>query len=356
MSNQNATAFHHGTILQAGYVVDDENSVVAANLNSSMFMALSMGIYTVVFGGTIYAYLTRHPSKHSLVPITVSLLYLSNLAVFGIQWYITKLQFINNDQSRTTLFLATIESDQSLAVGVDIGNAISLVLSDGLLIWRCFNVWSRSIHVVSIPVFLTFTEAVLMFTGAITVAILPPSSNSLKIQMGNVTSAGVLMSACTTIITTVLITSRIHSFLRHQDISSRKFWHVIDIVVQSGAVYSLSLVFYGAASIIRSEVLNVRTFIFDLWISAFALPLAGMSTTLMVARVATLSDDTNISTSVHLTGIQFKPRSTACTTVGAVSVPLYMHMCSDSAAAGDTAAEVKNTQVRTWKKKSSEDV
>ncbi|KAF9471542.1 hypothetical protein BDN70DRAFT_938870 [Pholiota conissans] len=342
MSNRNATAFHHGTILQAGYVVDDENSVVAANLNSSMFMALSMGsvyphpkntvhrseayitgIYTVVFGGTLYAYLTRHPSKRSLVPITVSILYMSNLAVFGIQWYTTKSQFIDNDQSRATIFLATIEGDQRLDVGVDIGNAISVVLSDALLIWRCFNVWGHSIRVVSIPIFLTITEAVLMFTGAIAVATLPPSANSLKIQMISVTSAGVLMSACTTIITTVLITFRIHSFLRLQDVSSRKFWHIIDIVVQSGAVYSLSL---------------------------------GMSTTLMVARVATLSDDTNISTSVHLTGIQFKPRSTACTTVGAVSVPLYMHMCSDSAAAGDTAAEVKDTQVPTWKKKCGEDV
>ncbi|KAF9471581.1 hypothetical protein BDN70DRAFT_938840 [Pholiota conissans] len=342
MSNRNATAFHHGTILQAGYVVDDENSVIAANLNGSMVMALSMGIYTVVFGGTLYAYLTRHPSKHSLVPITVSMLYMSNLAVFGIQWYITKLQFINNDQSRATIFLAMIESDQRLDVGVDIGSTISLVLSDGLLIWRCFNVWSHSIRIVSIPIFLAITEAVLMFAGAIAAVTLPPSEDSLRIQMSNVTSAGVLMSACTTIITTALITSRIHSFLRHQDISSRKFWHIIDIVVQSGAIYSLSLIFYGAASILQNEILNVRTFIFDLWISAFALPLAGMSTTLMVARVATLSDDTNISTSVHLTGIQFKPRSTACTTVGAVSVPLYM--CRDSDAAGDTAAKVKKAQ------------
>ncbi|KAF9474051.1 hypothetical protein BDN70DRAFT_936945 [Pholiota conissans] len=351
MSNWNATAFHHGTILQAGYVVDDENSVIAANLNSSMFTALLMGIYTAVFGGTMYAYLTRQPSKHTLVPITVSLLYLSNLAVFSIQWYITKLQFIDNDQSRTTIFLATIESNQRLTAGVDIGNTISLVLSDALLIWRCFNVWSRSIRVVSIPVILVITEAVSMFTGTIAIAILPPSAVSLRVQMGNIASAGVLMSACTTIITTALITSRIHSFLKHQDISSRKFWHIIDIVVQSGAVYSLSVVFYGAANIVQSKILNVRTFIFVLWIN-FAVPLAGMSTTLMVARVATLSDDTNISTPLHLTGIQFKAHSTAYITSKDMSVPLYT--CSDSDAAGDTEAEMKKTQVLTWNKKISE--
>ncbi|KAF9472922.1 hypothetical protein BDN70DRAFT_937812 [Pholiota conissans] len=74
----------------------------------------------------------------------------------------------------------------------------------------------------------------------------------------------------------------------------------------------------------------------------------------MVARVATLSDDTNISTSMHLTGIQFKPRSTACTTVGGVSVPLYT--CSDSDTAGDTAAEVKQAQVPTPKKNSTPDI
>ncbi|KAF9474461.1 hypothetical protein BDN70DRAFT_936647 [Pholiota conissans] len=308
MSDANSTSLHQA-ILQAGFTDNDERVIIASALNVSMFQALLMGIYTVICGGTMYAYLTRQPSKRYLVPGTVCLLYLSNLVAFGIQWNSTKSQFVDDGATRDTIFLSLLDTQVAMFVAVTFMNAISLVLSDVLLIWRCFNLWNRSVRIISIPVFLTVAEGV---SGAIGSAVNPPSALDEQVILGKVLASGIMISACTTVITTLLITYRINSFLKNKDISSRKFRNVIDIVVQSGLVSSLSLLVLGISNVITSSspINNTQTLIVGFWTSAFVFPLAGIATTIVVARVATLSDNDDPAMSVHLTGIRFQPGST----------------------------------------------
>ncbi|KAF9477084.1 hypothetical protein BDN70DRAFT_995196 [Pholiota conissans] len=329
-SDLNATALH-AEILSTGITVNDEISLIATNLHVAILQGLLMGIYTVIFGGTMYAYLTRESSKRYLVPITVSLLYLSNLATFGLNWYSTKFQFVNNGEDRDTVFLATFNTQQNIAAADLAFNIVSLVLGDALLIWRCFNLWNRSIRVISIPVFLTIAEAALMLNQVIGDAIIFSESQGrdLEHRLSKAASAGILTSACTTIITTFLITYRIHSFLKNQHISSRKFRHIIDIVVQSGAISSITILVFGISQALPTQVdtANIHGIIFNFWMSTLVFPIAAISTTVMVARVATLSGQiSNPATSVHLTGLQFQPHSTTYTATGAqLSVAFATH-------------------------------
>ncbi|KAF9474459.1 hypothetical protein BDN70DRAFT_936646 [Pholiota conissans] len=320
LEDLNSTALHQVIVL-AGFTVDDEKSVIATNLNGMIFAALLMGIYTVVYGGTIYKYTTREGSRSYLVPATISCLYLCNLAFFGIDWFITKQQFIDQGDDRDTVFLATVNNWGELIVEIDFLNAATLMLSESLLIWRCFNVWDRSFRIVFVPVLLTVTEGALMLTQAIGAGVIPPSALTEETRLNKVVAAGLLMSGCSTIITTALIAYRIQSFLTHQEISAKRFRHTIDVVVQSGAVYSFSVLLYGVVNILSTTAdrngMNMVLFNFGLWASNFTYYLAGMSTTIMVARVAMLSNHANNPTSVHLTGIQFQPRSTVHTHTGA---------------------------------------
>ncbi|KAF9481901.1 hypothetical protein BDN70DRAFT_991526 [Pholiota conissans] len=318
MSDLNSTALHE-KIVELGFTDDDEKSLIATNLHVSMLQALLMGIYTVVFAGTIYVYLTKQRSRRYTVPIAVSLLYIINLATLSLQWYSAKLQFINSGATRDTIFAAIVDIQVKLSAPIFIFNALSLVLSDGLLIWRCFNLWNYSVSVIAIPVFLTIAEG-----GEL---IVPQSNASLQAIFNKVSAAGIVISACTTIITTSLITYRIHSFLRNQEITSKKFRHIIDVIVQSGAVYSASVLVYGVSAALIGQN-GMPTVILSFWTDTFVFPIAGISTTIMVARVAMLPENSNAPSSDHLTGIQFRPQSTTRTGTGTgarVSVVLRAH-------------------------------
>ncbi|KAF9470989.1 hypothetical protein BDN70DRAFT_939275 [Pholiota conissans] len=335
MSDSNTTALHQA-VLDLGFTTNDEKSIIATNLNASMFLALLMGIYTVIFGGTIYAYVTRGVSNRYLVPVTVTILYVCNLASFGVQWFLTKWQFVNNGDNIDTVFLATLDANAKIATASDILNAIGLVLSDCLLIWRCFNLWDRSARIVYIPLLLTGTEG----AEAVAFAVVPRTAISLESRFNKVYAAGIVIASCNTIITTALITYRIYSFLRNQHITTKKFRHIIDIVIQSGAVYSLSMLVMAISIIveINTETETVKLFNFIWWTNSLAFPLAGLSTTIMVARVATLTDITNPPTSVHLTGIQFQPHSTTRTGTDTVDQERLDHRPRDD---GESSNEIK---------------
>ncbi|KAF9470097.1 hypothetical protein BDN70DRAFT_902389, partial [Pholiota conissans] len=139
-------------------------------------------------------------------------------------------------------------------------SATALVLADGLLIWRCFDLWNRFVYIVGIPIVLAIAEAV-------SIAIERPLTISIQTRFDMILTVGILISACTTIITTTLITYRIHSFLKHQVIISTKFRNVIDIVVQSGAVYALAVLLLGVSSLLSSDFMNtnLKMIGFDSW-------------------------------------------------------------------------------------------
>ncbi|KAF9477079.1 hypothetical protein BDN70DRAFT_934500 [Pholiota conissans] len=321
MSDQNVSALHQ-EILQLGFTINDEKSIISTTLNVFMFLALWMGIYTVIFAGTMYAYVTRNVSSRYFVPVTVSVVYLCNLAGLSMQWYITQWQFVENGQDRDTVFIATMNTPPKISTAVYIISLFGLVLGDSLLIWRCFNIWNHSFRVISVPVVLMVTE-----TGE-----LPINLGFYGVRLQNifnrVLAAGIVIAGCTTILTTALITYRIHSFLEHQEKSRKKFQNIIDIIIQSGALSSISFLMLGVAVILdtNTDGLNVRIYNFYNWTTSFVFPLAGISSTIMIARVATLADESDPTTSIHLTGIQFQSPSATHTGTGTqISVQFPTH-------------------------------
>ncbi|KAF8162114.1 hypothetical protein BJ912DRAFT_1006660, partial [Pholiota molesta] len=286
-----------------GIPVDIERSEISDSLNGMLVQAFLMGLYTIIYIATIY-----FPP-----PTTVSMLYLCNLVGFGVQWYNTKWEFINNGDTRDSVFESLYIVPNWFFVAEDTPAYIAFVLADGLLIWRCFFVWNRSIRVILVPLILVITEAALFFVEIIFDGIDGEFvSEALSITLNALLSAAFFITFATTLITTILIAYRIYSVSKQEGVSARRFKHIIDIVIQSGAMNSLTLLVNAIIVVLPGSILNTINSAANTYAENIVPYVLAMSTTIMVARVALLSAETTFPSTVsaHLSGLQFHARST----------------------------------------------
>ncbi|KDR68634.1 hypothetical protein GALMADRAFT_1038218 [Galerina marginata CBS 339.88] len=63
-----------------------QKTVIAYSIDSSMLSVLLFGIYSMVYFGTLYIYLTRRSSQNRIVLATITLLYLISALQIGVEW------------------------------------------------------------------------------------------------------------------------------------------------------------------------------------------------------------------------------------------------------------------------------
>ncbi|KAF8173089.1 hypothetical protein BJ912DRAFT_1079466 [Pholiota molesta] len=266
-----------------GIPVDIERSEISDSLNGMLVQAFLMGMYTILYIATIYVYFARNSSQRFLVPATVSMLYLCNLVGFSVQWYNTKWEFINNGDTRDSVFESLYIVPNWFFVAEDTPAYIAFVLADGLLIWRCFFVWNRSIRVISVSLILVITEAALFFVeiifdgkdGELV-------SEALSITLNALLSAAFFITFATTLVTTILIAYRIYSVSKQEGVSARRFKHIIDIVIQSGAVNSLTLLANAIIVVLPASILNTKDSAANTYAENIVPYVLAMSTTIML--------------------------------------------------------------------------
>jgi hypothetical protein len=95
--------------------------------------------------------------------------------------------------------------------------------------------------------------------------IAPPA---LVTTLNDLLAAALFMSFGTTLVTTVLIAYRIYSVSKQKLPSSRRFNDIMDIVVQSGAIYAFSQLAFAIASVLTSTGVNTRSIAFLNYTSA----------------------------------------------------------------------------------------
>jgi hypothetical protein len=62
------------------------------------------------------------------------MLFLCNVVLLGLQWYLTKWQFVNNGDNRDSVFLAAFELPNWVYIVVDTSTYAIFALADGLLV------------------------------------------------------------------------------------------------------------------------------------------------------------------------------------------------------------------------------
>ncbi|PPQ65539.1 hypothetical protein CVT26_000496 [Gymnopilus dilepis] len=269
------------------------NTLVYAAFNSQLVGIYLMGIYTLIFFGTLYACFSRPKPLNRLVITTVVLLFLTNAVNCGVQWYLGKVALIQHPSSEVAIFIGFYESPQSMwsSYVETVCYFVAAALADGLLIWRCFHIWDRSAWAVVLPTMLLFAELAADVCVIVLIAaydFVDPSSKSQIVNL--LTGVSFLVTFLCTVLCTTLIGYRIHSF-SIEGALRQKYRCIIEMLIQSAALYSVVALAYAVAIFVSQRVsqnpelmttLNVIT----TYLGTFYGAIAGISPTIMVARVA----------------------------------------------------------------------
>ncbi|KAJ7742516.1 hypothetical protein B0H14DRAFT_3607954 [Mycena olivaceomarginata] len=155
---------------------------------------------------------------------------------------------------------------------------INTMIADFVLIWRCWTIWNRNWKIITLPLTCTLVGAGLGFRGiAAQVAFVhdPLSSPKTYVDFGNAYFGLIL---ATTTSATFLIIFRIYKMSENSTRKSMGYDRVIEMVVESAALYLVALVVYIPLSVQGSA--NVA------YPQSLVAQLTGMAPTLLVARVA----------------------------------------------------------------------
>ncbi|KDR81224.1 hypothetical protein GALMADRAFT_136254 [Galerina marginata CBS 339.88] len=275
-------------------------SEISSWLNSSLLLNFLTGIYTVIYFGTLYLSYSRL-SQRRIVVVAISLLYLLALVNLGLQWWLMQWSFVDNGQTRNTVFFTVYNLPPGVHITSSIQGFLTIILADGLLVWRCFNVWNRSVRMITLPLVLVVTETALFLSTVIRLSVekLHPKDPQI---INNLDGAGYFVSAATSLLTTLLIAYRIHFIFRHDGASRGRFKHLIEILIQSSAVYSLTLLMNAISVILPIDETNTQFFAFQNYIPFT--PISGLAPTVMVAQVYLAADNANETS--KLTALAFR--------------------------------------------------
>ncbi|KAH9478097.1 hypothetical protein JR316_0010335 [Psilocybe cubensis] len=118
-------------------------SVISGTLNSVVVFAILTGVYSIVYVGTMYFYITRRRATKS--------------RMFAVQWYYLNLAIIENGDTRVSIFISALTRGSVTVYAVtQTAFCMMFIVSDALLI--CYQVWGQSVRVTVLPVALIMAE------------------------------------------------------------------------------------------------------------------------------------------------------------------------------------------------------
>ncbi|KDR71364.1 hypothetical protein GALMADRAFT_254141 [Galerina marginata CBS 339.88] len=292
-------------------LVSVEKLFLDNGLNSVVMFTFLMGIYTMVYFGTLSLYLTRKTSQRRMVIFSITLLYLLDVIMLAAQWYALDWIFLINGETRKSSFISLDTAPGWAQALSNLTACYLVVVADGLLIWRCYFVWNKSLRVIGLPCLLLLAEIALCLAETIIVgenALHAPTTARVR-EGVTIQSALFFTSLSSSLLATLLIAFRIHSVSKQNGGSKRRFRHIIEIVIQSAAVYSLALLILGVAN--AFSTFSPTIVVFESYGMLVAFIITGIAPTIMVARVCLAADtSTDVSTIHNLSGLQFQGQST----------------------------------------------
>ncbi|PPQ74132.1 hypothetical protein CVT25_003590 [Psilocybe cyanescens] len=244
----------------------------------------------------------------SIQEALISVLYLLCFLYFITEWYYLDWVVVINGHTRESIFWVTVGNGlQWVFVLNDFLQNSLLIISDGLLIWRCYHVWGQSFRVISAPLILLVAECGLFVaTTVLNMKFNQITSDENVKLFNNISSALTFVSLGTTVITTFLIGYRIYSASRsNRSPSKRLFNHIVVMIIESAAAYSLALLFDAIVFVFLSNDMVGSTLdVAEHYVQTVVIVVAkkGVSPTILVARIA-LTDTNSTDASATLTHI-----------------------------------------------------
>ncbi|KAK0439490.1 uncharacterized protein EV420DRAFT_1650848 [Desarmillaria tabescens] len=257
-------------------------------LNITIMEASLFGIYTGVFCATMWNIFSSERSesgrgKQIMITI-ISCLFILEAVTFGTDWSFTHNAFIQNGWNFFTVFGALQGHSPTsfrMSLTINIDGGISTILADISMIWRCWTVWGRRWPMIVLPTLCslagTATKVFQTYHYVHDNTNNIADTNSYHIET-MWTISYLSLSVATTMVCTILIMIRIFVAGRANHGGIQLYRGVIEILVESALLYSVTLLIYTVFIAIN----NPGGSYFDV-----IAPVArGIAPTLIVGRVA----------------------------------------------------------------------
>ncbi|KAF9555562.1 hypothetical protein CPC08DRAFT_125367 [Agrocybe pediades] len=261
-----------------------------------------MLLLVVVTRGQSYAH-------KPIITGTLTVLYAFIIVQAGIYWRYSSPIFCIEADAKASTF-----RENAIGIGSTTPSSITLVsytlelvafvLADALMMWRCFHACGRVLRKLAIPMGLLVVEFLLVLTDTAFVSLTytrKSFQSDVRVHQSALIS-GVLeiVTVVTSLSTTFIICRHIYTYSstsqdRH---SRRRYRYIIDILVQSSALYTTS-VLLGAISGFLDKgnvATSMKALILENYADTVAQIMTGLAPTLMVARLVFASDTKNNDT------------------------------------------------------------
>ncbi|KAK0453998.1 uncharacterized protein EV420DRAFT_1645219 [Desarmillaria tabescens] len=132
-----------------------------AQLNTGILYALLHGIYTGIVAVSLWNIFTceSRPIGRQIMVVAIILLFVVTTITVGFNWSYINSAFIDNGQSFWSRYSVLLFSP-NIFLGMGITGAISSMLADFAMIWRCWMVWGQRWPVVLPPILMLISGIV----------------------------------------------------------------------------------------------------------------------------------------------------------------------------------------------------
>ncbi|KAK0224635.1 hypothetical protein EDD85DRAFT_234716 [Armillaria nabsnona] len=248
-------------------ILNDLGSEMDRVILASLLQGLYTGIIAVALWN-IYMHKSRPIGPPMIIVIVV--LYLTTCANLSLDWLIVRTALVANGQNLLTIFTNFSNPLRWITVVTGVFGVVCTILVDATMIWRCWLVWGRHWQIVLLPVLCMVAAAALK----IYVTCQPYSALQSYFQYLVIYAS---LTLATTLWCTLLMIYRVLTVAQGAE-GAGAYRHVLEVLVESSALYAVPLVFYVAFFARRSTVFY--------YLDPIAGIMRGIAPTLLVGRVA----------------------------------------------------------------------
>ncbi|PBK96148.1 hypothetical protein ARMGADRAFT_1061787 [Armillaria gallica] len=217
------------------------------NLNRMIMQALLYGLYTGIVAITLWTIFSSPKRIRSTFPCTIIvILYGLSTILFGVNWAFLHRAFIGQGDNCYTVFKTYLDFGpwwKAYYLVSGITGGISTFLVDITIIWRCWALWDSQWQVILVPtVFVvggTAMKGMQMFSDIRNLNDNKDVPFAAQIDWSLIY---IILVLATTLLCTFLIIYRIVRYT--PEISAAR--KIVEIFIESSAMYSLSLIIYVA--------------------------------------------------------------------------------------------------------------
>ncbi|KAF9554115.1 hypothetical protein CPC08DRAFT_821904 [Agrocybe pediades] len=278
------------------FSVAQQKALISAGLNSTLLFSFLFGIYTGLFPATIYIYIhkeNRTRAKDRIIIGSVTALYLITALINAISCYDTNILFVTHSGNRVELFIES--ADEEFPLGVEITSSfttfLSLLIADGLLVWRCFHSCGGSLRRCLLPIALLTIETVLVISALVFSCLLNaiPDFHTIHTSaiLNHLSAAAYTAVVATSLVSTGLICVQIWRLTRQSSRSRNYYQTIIRALIESSALYTVAVLFEAILDFNDTGSLerSFEVFLISNYGAASSQIIAGLAPTLMIARL-----------------------------------------------------------------------